>query len=73
MLNSPSQSSKPIVDEIDRGRAREYALLASLLSRSPDSHLLSRLATVRGDASPIGAVHAALGEAAGRMREENVA
>jgi hypothetical protein len=50
MLNSPSQSSKPIVDEIDRGRAREYALLASLLSRSPDSPLLSLLATVRGDA-----------------------
>ena len=73
MLNPPPQSSKPIVDEIDRARAREYALLASLLSRGPDSLLLSRLATLRGDASPIGVVHAALGEAAGRMSQENVA
>jgi TorA maturation chaperone TorD len=61
------------VDEIDRARAQEYALLATLLSRSPDSRLLSRLAGLRGDVSPIGLAHAALGEAARRANGEDVA
>jgi TorA maturation chaperone TorD len=61
----------PGVDEIDRARAQEYALLATLLSRSPDSVLLSRLVDLRGDASPIGAAHAALAEAATRVSEQN--
>jgi TorA maturation chaperone TorD len=61
------------IDEIDRARAREYALLATLLSRSPDSALLSRLADLRGDASLIGAAHAALAEAATRVCEQNAA
>jgi TorA maturation chaperone TorD len=69
---APGSSSR-LVDEIDRARAREYALLATLLSRSPDSRLISRLALLRGDASPIGAVHTALGEVAGRVSEESVA
>ena len=43
-----------IVDEIDRARAQEYALLATLLSRSPDAQLISRLALLDGDPSPIG-------------------
>jgi TorA maturation chaperone TorD len=68
-----ADSSRRVVDEIDRARAQEYALLASLLARSPDSRLISRLALLRGDASPIGAAHTALGEAAGRMNEESVA
>jgi hypothetical protein len=34
------ESSRRIVDEVDRARAQEYALLATLLSRSPDSRLL---------------------------------
>jgi len=61
------------VDEIDAARAREYALLAALLSRSPDSRLISRLALLNGDASPMGIAHTALGEAAGRANEEKVA
>ena len=61
------------VDEIDAARAREYALLATLLSRSPDSRLISRLALLNGDASPIGVAHTALGEAAGRANEDKVA
>jgi TorA maturation chaperone TorD len=73
MLDSAAQeSSRRIVDEIDQGRAREYALLATLLSHGPDSRLLSRLAGLRGDASPIGMAHTALGEAAGRVSEEIV-
>jgi TorA maturation chaperone TorD len=67
------KSSRRLVDEIDRARAQEYALLATLLSRSPDLRLISRLALLRGDASPIGAAHTALGEVAGRASEESVA
>ena len=59
-----------IVDEIDRARAQEYALLATLLTRSPDGQLLSRLAGLRGDASPIGLAHIALAEAARRTDQE---
>jgi TorA maturation chaperone TorD len=59
------------ISEIDRARAREYALLATLLARSPDTQLITRLAVLRGDASPLGMAHAALGEAAGRTNEES--
>jgi TorA maturation chaperone TorD len=65
-------SSEPRVDEIDRARAQEYALLATLLSRSPDTEMIGRLALLRGDASPLGAVHAALGEAARGVNEDDL-
>ena len=58
---------KPTVDEIDVARAREYALLATLLARSPDSELLSRLASLRSDTSPIGRAHTALARSAQRI------
>jgi TorA maturation chaperone TorD len=60
------------VDEVDLARAREYALLATLLSRSPDAALLKRLASLKGDPSPLGLAHAALGEAAARTDEARV-
>src|SRR5712691_7877321 len=60
------------VDEVDAARAQEYALLAVLLARAPDQALLDRLATLRGDASPLGLAHAALAEAAGRADVERV-
>jgi TorA maturation chaperone TorD len=73
MQESCSQiSAGRVVDEIDRARAREYALLATLLSRSPNAQLLQRLASLRGDASPLGRAHAALGEAAARTDEAGV-
>jgi TorA maturation chaperone TorD len=53
------------VDEIDAARAQEYALIATLLMRAPDAQLLANLATLRGDASPLGLAHAALADAAG--------
>jgi TorA maturation chaperone TorD len=72
MLGLNCQSSSDwIVDEIDRARAQEYALLATLLSRSPNAQLISRLALLDGDASPIGVAHTALAEAAARTNEEN--
>ena len=60
------------VDEVDAARGREYALLSLLLARAPDRFLLHRLAELRGDASPLGAAHAALAEAAARTSAERV-
>jgi TorA maturation chaperone TorD len=60
------------VDEIDRARAQEYALLATLLSRSPDSQLIARLALLRGDETALGKAHAALGVAASRANEADL-
>ena len=65
-------ASKRLVDEVDRARAQEYALLATLLLRSPNTQLIGRLALLRGDASPLGVTHAALGEAAARTNAESV-
>jgi TorA maturation chaperone TorD len=67
------ESFTPNVEEIDCARAQEYALLATLLSRSPDSVLLSRLADLPDDASPIGVAHGAVREAAVRANEETAA
>jgi TorA maturation chaperone TorD len=61
------------IDEIDLARAQEYTLLAMLLLRAPDAKLLSRLAALRGDASPLGMAHLALAAAAERARPERVA
>ena len=52
------------VDDVDIGRAREYALLATLLSRAPSDTLLAQIARLRGDATPLGLAHARLAEAA---------
>ena len=52
------------IDETDSARSQEYALLAALLARAPDADLLSRMAGLRGDATPFGLAHMALGEAA---------
>ena len=57
-------SVEAAADEVDVARAREYALLAVLLRRAPDSHLLARLAALRGDASALGLAHAKLAAAA---------
>src|SRR6202158_3622864 len=65
--------SERVVDEIDRARAQEYALLATLLARSPDAEMIGRLALLRGDASPLGGAHADLGQAASLADEASVA
>jgi TorA maturation chaperone TorD len=59
-------------DEVDLARAEEYTLLATLLARSPDQQLLKRLAGLKGDPSPLGVAHAALGEAAQGADAERV-
>jgi len=52
------------IDDVDLARAQEYRLLAALLARAPDAALLARLALLDGDATPLGAAHGALAEAA---------
>jgi TorA maturation chaperone TorD len=72
---SSEAESKPrsqFVDEIDQARAREYALLSTLLRRSPDAGMISRLARLGGDATPLGVAHAALANAAGRVTADEV-
>ena len=72
VLRPDLYDGQPAVDEVDAARAQEYALLATLLARSPDQQLLARLARMQGDATPLGLAHAALGEAAARMDAEQV-
>jgi TorA maturation chaperone TorD len=60
------------MDEVDAARAREYALLATLLARAPSEELLARIASQRGDASTLGRAHAALTNAAARMTSERI-
>jgi TorA maturation chaperone TorD len=52
------------IDPLDVARGREYALLAKLLSRAPSHALLSEIAQLEGDETPLGRAHAALAEAA---------
>ena len=52
------------VDDIDAARAREYALLALLLSQAPSADLLSRLGELQVDPSQLGLAHATLSVAA---------
>jgi TorA maturation chaperone TorD len=59
-------------DEIDVARGQQYALLAVLLARAPSAELLARIATVRGDVSPLGVAHAALAEAAAAANVERI-
>jgi TorA maturation chaperone TorD len=58
--------------DVDAARVREYTLLATLLARAPDQALLDHLATLRGDATPLGVAHAALADAASVTSAERV-
>ncbi len=60
------------LDDVDSARAQEYALLATLLTRAPSAALLRRLSRLRGDATPLGLAHAALGQAANDANVEQV-
>jgi TorA maturation chaperone TorD len=60
------------IDEVDLGRAQEYALLGTLLLRAPDASLLKRLGSMSGDASPLGVAHIELAEAAQDADTEQV-
>ena len=66
MQDLGSEEAVGVVDEVDLARSQEYSLLATLLLRSPDAQMLGRLAHLRGDGSPLGLAHNALGKAAAR-------
>ena len=61
------------IDAVDAARAQEYALLAALLTRAPETALLKRIAGLRGDGTPLGLAHAALAEAADDADVETIA
>jgi TorA maturation chaperone TorD len=63
---------EPQVDDIDLARSREYALLSALLARAPDAGLLTQIARLGGDASPLGVAHIALAEAASNANVTSV-
>jgi TorA maturation chaperone TorD len=63
-LYSELAAPDPAVDPVDAGRAREYALLATLLASAPSRALLNQIAQLRDDATPLGRAHANLAEAA---------
>jgi TorA maturation chaperone TorD len=73
MRDQGSEEPAGGIDELDFARAQEYWLLSALLLRSPDAQMLARLAHLRGDASPLGLAHAALGKAAARTDAASVA
>ena len=58
------------VDEVDLARAQEYALLAALLTRAPDAAFLQRLATLRGDPTPLGVAHVGARRRGGQRRRQ---
>lgn len=60
------------IDEVDVARAQEYALIAALLTRAPDTTFLSNLSELRADATPLGVAHAGLAEAASRAKVDHV-
>jgi TorA maturation chaperone TorD len=68
MIGSLDGADAPVrdgsLDEVDRARSDQYALLASLLLRAPDADLLARLSGLQGTATPLGMAHIALGQAA---------
>lgn len=68
----PGIAEQHDVDEIDLLRSREYDLLAVLLGRAPTAELLSDVAGIQGDTSPIGQAHRALSEAAAATHPDEV-
>ncbi len=71
-LYGESQVRADEIDEVTTARAREYALLATLLARAPNAELLRQLSTLRGDPTPLGLAHAALAQAASETTVERV-
>jgi TorA maturation chaperone TorD len=72
-VEQPALPAPELPDEVDVARAQEYSLLSKLLAHSPDALMLSRLAELRGDESPLGLAHAALAKAAARTDAEKAA
>jgi TorA maturation chaperone TorD len=68
----PDLYAEPHVDEIARGRAQEYALLARLLRDPPDAALLKQIGQLQGDETALGTAHRELAEVAKRTNAADV-
>lgn len=68
----PDRECVAEIDDVDAARAREYSLLATLLARSPDAVMLGRIGKLRGDATPLGQAHLALGRAASKANAQTI-
>lgn len=68
-----SVNASRTTDPIDHARAREYALLASLLAGPPAAELIRQVASLSGDDSALGTAHAGLAAAARATHEADVA
>ncbi|WP_439575232.1 Cro/CI family transcriptional regulator [Phreatobacter sp.] len=66
------EAGKAGPDEMDRLRAAEYGLLALLLFKAPTASVLDEVASLKGDASPLGMAHVELAAAAEAATEEAV-
>ncbi len=71
-LYGDSQENSAEVNETDAARAREYALIAATLARTPSADLLKRIGDLRADPSPLGLLHAELAEAASETTVEDI-
>ena len=71
LYRQPEENPQAL-DDVAAARAQEYALLGTLLVRAPDAKLLESLASLRGDATPLGLAHAALAQAASEANVERV-
>ena len=60
------------VDDVSRGRAQEYALLARLLRDPPDAAFLKQIGQLQSDETALGAAHRELAEAAKRTSAADV-
>lgn len=58
------------IDELDQARARQYLLLAKLLTKAPSQLLLDELTALTGDQTPLGRSYAALAKAAAATDQE---
>jgi TorA maturation chaperone TorD len=60
----PDDAALAPIDDVDRGRAAAYRLLATVLRAAPEGRLLQRLAALSDDGTPLGRAQATLAAAA---------
>jgi TorA maturation chaperone TorD len=72
-MTETAAASQAHIEDVDYARAREYSLLAALLTHAPSAQLLVSLAELTGDETPLGLAHTALALVAARTNEQQVA
>lgn len=71
-LYPSTEAAAETIDEIDQARSDQYALLASLLLKPPDTAMLAWLSALGSDVeTPLGKVHGAIADAA-RIAESHI-